>query len=180
MGAITRTLANNITTGGVILPSGINNTSISNVTSLPAGVGGKVLQIVQDVNSTSTEIPTTNTYSTTNLSASITPISTSSKILVLAQFAGFVRMDTTSTGEVTVGLFKDSTNIYECRNITRTADNASTYYAPTFFSMNFMHSPSSTSSLTYSAKAKCDSAVHSFFINRDDTSSSLILMEIKG
>jgi len=43
MGAITRTLANNITTGGVILPSGINNTSISNVTSLPAGVGGSMV-----------------------------------------------------------------------------------------------------------------------------------------
>jgi len=39
MGAITRTLANNITTGGVILPSGINNTSISNVTALPNFAG---------------------------------------------------------------------------------------------------------------------------------------------
>lgn len=141
---------------------------------------GSVLQVVQDVNSTQTEIPANDTYSTTNLSASITPISTSNKILVFAQFAGFVRMDSTSTGEVTIGLFKDSTNIYECRNITRTADNSSTYYAPTFFSMNFMHSPSSTSSLTYSAQAKCNSAVHSFFVNRDNTSSSLILMEIKG
>jgi len=141
---------------------------------------GSVLQVVQDVNTTYTEIPANDTYSTTNLSASITPSSTSNKILVLAQFAGFVRMDTTNTGEVTVGLFKDSTNIYECTNLTRTADNSSTYYAPTFFSMNFMHSPSSTSSLTYSAKAKCNSSVHSFFVNRDSTSSSLILMEIKG
>ena len=38
MGTITRTLANNITTGGVILPSGINNTSLNNITSLPAAV----------------------------------------------------------------------------------------------------------------------------------------------
>ena len=47
MGAITRALANNITTGGVITSSGINNTSISNVTSLPAAIStGKVLQVV--------------------------------------------------------------------------------------------------------------------------------------
>ena len=45
MGSITRTLANNITTGGVILPSGINNTSLSSVTALPAGVGGSMVKL---------------------------------------------------------------------------------------------------------------------------------------
>jgi len=38
MGTITRALANNITTGGVVSASGISNTSVSAVTSLPSGV----------------------------------------------------------------------------------------------------------------------------------------------
>ena len=38
MGTITRALANNITTGGVVASSGISNTSVSAVTSLPSGV----------------------------------------------------------------------------------------------------------------------------------------------
>ena len=45
MGTITRALANNITTGGFVASSGISNTSVSAVTSLPSGcdVGDFVL-----------------------------------------------------------------------------------------------------------------------------------------
>ena len=85
MGAITRTLANNITTGGVILPSGINNTSISNVTTLPAGVGGKVLQVVQVTkqDSQTFNLITGTLSDITGMSASITPSSSSNKVLVM-------------------------------------------------------------------------------------------------
>ena len=38
MGTITRALANNITTGGVVASSGVSNTSVSGVTSLPSGI----------------------------------------------------------------------------------------------------------------------------------------------
>ena len=40
MGSITRSLANNITTGGVILPAGITNSSVSAVTSFANASGG--------------------------------------------------------------------------------------------------------------------------------------------
>src|SRR6056300_1666661 len=40
MGTITRALANNITTGGVVSASGISNTSVSAVTLLPASAVG--------------------------------------------------------------------------------------------------------------------------------------------
>jgi hypothetical protein len=40
MGTITRSLANNITTGGVILPAGITNASVSAVTSFANASGG--------------------------------------------------------------------------------------------------------------------------------------------
>ena len=38
MGTITRALANNITTGGIVASSGVSNTSVSAVTALPSGV----------------------------------------------------------------------------------------------------------------------------------------------
>ena len=38
MGTITRALANNITTGGVVASSGVSNTSVSGITSLPSGI----------------------------------------------------------------------------------------------------------------------------------------------
>ena len=45
MGTITRALANNITTGGVVSASGISNTSVSAVTSLPAAAVGDFVLI---------------------------------------------------------------------------------------------------------------------------------------
>ena len=38
MGTITRALANNITTGGIVASSGVSNTSVSAITALPSGV----------------------------------------------------------------------------------------------------------------------------------------------
>jgi len=43
MGSITRGLSNNITTGGVILPAGITNSSVSAVTSFSGVTGGGTL-----------------------------------------------------------------------------------------------------------------------------------------
>tara|TARA_R100000951_G_scaffold26446_1_gene22388 strand:- start:108 stop:587 length:480 start_codon:yes stop_codon:yes gene_type:complete len=61
----------------------LNNNSLSSVTSLPAGVGGKVLQVV--FNSYSTYSSTSaGSYVDFGLSATITPSSSSSKILVIS------------------------------------------------------------------------------------------------
>lgn len=38
MGTITRALANNITTGGIVSASGVSNTSVSAITALPSGI----------------------------------------------------------------------------------------------------------------------------------------------
>jgi hypothetical protein len=45
MGSITRSLSNNITTGGVILPAGITNASVSAVTAF-SGVSGGTLKLL--------------------------------------------------------------------------------------------------------------------------------------
>ena len=64
----------------------LNNNSLSGVTALPAGVGGKVLQVV----STNMDVDTTTSSSSyvavTNFEVNITPSSTSSKVFVLANW----------------------------------------------------------------------------------------------
>jgi len=62
----------------------LNNQSLTAVSALPAGVGGKVLQVVQDIETAAgSETLATGVFSSAILSASITPSSTSSKILVM-------------------------------------------------------------------------------------------------
>ncbi len=65
MGTITRSLSNNITTGGVILPAGITNDSVSAVTSFANASGGTlVLLSTQTASSSATISFTTGLDST--------------------------------------------------------------------------------------------------------------------
>jgi hypothetical protein len=56
MGSITRGLSNNITTGGVILPAGITNTSVSAVTSFANASGGTLVLLSTQTASASATI----------------------------------------------------------------------------------------------------------------------------
>ena len=66
MGAIGRALANSLTTGGVVSASAINNTSVTNVTTLPSGVdtGDLVLISSQTASASATISFTTGLDST--------------------------------------------------------------------------------------------------------------------
>ena len=56
MGSITRSLSNNITTGGVILPAGITNSSVSAVTSFANASGGTLILLSTQTASASANI----------------------------------------------------------------------------------------------------------------------------
>ena len=56
MGSITRSLSNNITTGGVILPAGITNASVSAVTSFANASGGTLILLSTQTASNSATI----------------------------------------------------------------------------------------------------------------------------
>jgi len=56
MGTITRSLANNITTGGVILPAGITNSSVSAVTSFANAPAGTLVLISTQTASNSASV----------------------------------------------------------------------------------------------------------------------------
>jgi len=103
----------------------LNNNSLSSVTALPAGVGGKVLQVVLVESTTETAVssPTNNqSYYSSTLTGNITPTSSSNKIVCYADTNS--RMDHSASGEVggalvfksvtggTTTEYKDATNAY--------------------------------------------------------------------
>ena len=157
---------------------------------LPVGAsGGGIIQIVQTVltagvtytNTSFADIPSPG------LSVSITPSSSSNKILVIADIAC-----TGASGNYNIfQLVRNSTNIYLGTD-SKTYIGSKIYYPGASFDhgtignvcMNFLDSPATTSAVTYKVQVRVTGGTAG--INRritdDDTSlaSSLTVMEISG
>jgi hypothetical protein len=160
--------------------------------TLPAGTGGKVLQVVQTTMTNSFQSSSSNgSYDITGLSVSITPSSASSKILMLAMVAA-----TAGTTDYRGGLLlvRNSTDLFigdawSTRPRLTVAfgshSNGNNQIPPSFIS--YLDSPSTTSSTTYKIKAVVIDGV-SIYVNRSgnnpDSSSvglgvsSITVMEI--
>ena len=131
--------------------------------------GGIVLQVINGTNNTSTT--TTNTsYTDTSITASITPSSTSNKILVFASVNGAGNV--TASKQSYFSLYRDTTARIEWFSISGAAYN---YNAN---SIGFLDSPSSTSALAYNIKIKSESG-GTAIVGAYNSYSSLVLMEIK-
>jgi hypothetical protein len=161
-----------------------NNNTISAITALPAGVGGKVLQVVTGTSTTETTSNTANTYIDTNLSATITPSSSSNKILILVN----QHIALYENGGERVGgslrLLRGSTRIYggqEQYDLFNELRSSGSNYI--FFyhraDMKYLDSPSTTSATTYKTQmtAAETSDVMRAQINGNCT-STITLMEI--
>lgn len=152
------------------------------VTGLSAG---KVLQVVQTVKTDGFSTGSTSHTDITGLSASITPSSTSSKILVnvsigtidfsAAMYYGFQLVrDTTDIGQGTVAGKTAST-------FGGTGNNARARAQ----SHTFLDSPATTSSTTYKVQVRVESGNTCYINYRNSgtsltTSSTITLMEIAG
>jgi hypothetical protein len=124
---------------------------------LAAGVGGKVLQVVQGVLDQNFETTSASFVDVSGLSVSITPSSSSNKILVFWS-VGNVGAD----GYGWVALFRDSTQI---ATTSENADPVSaggfgggsstgeSYYGVRTENGSFLDTPSTTNSITYKIKA---------------------------
>ena len=164
----------------------LNNNSLSSVTALPAGVGGKVLQVVS-VTKDSTFTTTSGTFvDVTGLSASITPSSASNKIAVLYNVSV---SNVTSTAATLTRLLRDSTPI--SIGASGTGVQASSHAAPNDFdqsnaSISYLDSPSSTSAITYKVQIKTEPS-YTATLNRGQldgnyglTASTITLMEVSA
>ena len=174
-----------------------SNIPAANLTgSLPAGMGGKVLQVLQAVKSDAFSTTSTSLVDVSGLSVSITPSSTSSKILV--------HVDLLLSASYFIGhaqLVRNSTLIYRADSAgNRPIDSITFAQNPSNdgimqrSSIMYLDSPSTTSATTYKVQASTrkDAAGSGvFYINRTtqdrDTTgydargvSSITVMEIAG
>jgi len=152
-----------------------NNNTISAITALPAGVGGKVLQVVQGT--TSTEVTHSTSYADTGLSASITPSSTSNKILVLVNQHCYVQ----GNQGMSLKLLRDSTAIYTPAQSYMLYIETADAHIRTYQSYNVLDTPSSTSSLTYKTQGIAYNSSYDVKTQRAGRWTSYItLMEVAG
>ena len=140
--------------------------------------GGKLLQVVSARTGTQVTSNTT-TYIDTGLTASITPSSTSSKILVLVQ-QSFAKYSGDTYGNFRV--YRDSTEIggvIPFRAVGDT-DSSAKNVVGTGFSCSILDEPSSTSSLTYKTQFNNGRGVGTAAVQYSSGNSYITLMEIAG
>ena len=161
-----------------------------NTITLPSGVGGKVLQVVQTVKTDTFTTTSTSFVDVTGLSATITPSSTSSKILILYEI-----MVSAYGSQFYIKLLRGSTDIYigdSAGSRKRVTNNHWLGDPNNMFSsvISYLDSPNSTSATTYKIQAHTQNSSYAFCVNRTQSdgdtsnmprgSSSITLMEIAG
>jgi hypothetical protein len=139
----------------------------------PAGGGGKVLQVIMGTHSTETT-SSSSTYADTGLTATITPSSASSKVLVLV----------TQTG-----VAKDNNDTATNLRIVRTATTLMTALlagytggtqraTPGAQGLNYLDSPATTSATTYKTQFASYGNSATATVQWSSSLSTIILMEI--
>ena len=140
--------------------------------------GGKVLQVVQHTFSNQQTNTSSTSFVTTWMTGAITPSSTSSKILVLANGSALIDAYQNQGINSEYGIFRAGTEVYRL-GISSWTDSGQCGAA-----INYMDSPSTTSSTTYDIRIRNQSTyggsrLTSWRCNISSSSkASLILVEI--
>ena len=187
------------TTGDIIYASSANTParlgigSTGNVLTVSGGIpswsapgsSGKVLQVVTSTTTTQTT-NTSTTFADSGLSASITPSSASSKILVLTnQVLLVVRVS--SNGRIgRIRLMRDSTEISgntadsEMLGISVNVNSGQDIRMASGFSYTYLDSPSTTSSVTYKTQiaVQASGASGETTAQFQNAKGSIVLLEI--
>ena len=166
---------------------------------LATGVGGKLLQVVSTTK-TDTTSTTSSTFSDiTGLSVSITPSSTSSKIIIIVSMFGvfwqtgyngcilsLLRNSTAIGGGTSAG---SRSSVIGTQGMTQQSVGVK-LDAGVQYHVTYIDSPSTTSATTYKMQFWQDTPAHPIYVNRTNndgnspawprTSSSIIAMEIAG
>jgi len=164
--AVTVDASQNVTLAGTLTTS---SRGIAKA-SLPTG---SVLQVINA--STSTSITNnTSTLVSTGLTASITPLFNTSKILIIASVAGISKF-TNNTG-ATLQLYKNSGNIFQfaLTGGANNSTNTSTYAQTT----NYLDSPATTSSTSYTVYFGSQQNNAGVMVQQNGDASTITLMEI--
>lgn len=151
-----------------------------------AGGGGKVLQVVQATSTTATNIASTS-FTDTNLSATITPTLSTSKILIMFTQTARVRITSEQATGAGYQLLRGATVVFKPAGAGWEAlylqDNgANTKVLGGIISGSYLDSPATTSATTYKTQSRllqtAGSASVDFQENTTNTVGTMILMEI--
>jgi hypothetical protein len=175
----------------------INNNTLSAITGLPAGVGGKVLQVVQAVATTAFSTTSSSLTDITGMSATITPSSASNKILITSVIPH--SNNGTNVGYPRLVLLRGATAIGLGASVgSATQDSAANQiFDPSTAGVdnslnvsvnNFLDSPATTSATTYKWQTSVFSSRTEYFFSPSSTGDAnahtapgvITLMEIAG
>jgi hypothetical protein len=147
----------------------------------PAG-GGKVLQVVQATYSTQTVITSTS-YTDSGLSATITPSSATSKVLILVNQCILANRAAT-TFDGAVDLRRSNTSIYlqeYANGLSAAVQGAfSDIQLRTYHNATYLDSPATTSATTYKTMGKLATAANGaqLVFQQNSAIGTMILLEI--
>ena len=146
--------------------------SASVIERLPTG---SVLQTVEAQSSSTTTTPTTSYADVNGSSISITPSSTSSKILIMWNTGG---MTNGTNNSIRFKVFRNST---EVRYMARYGYADDTGFLPVPIAIQYLDSPTTTSAITYKLQCATESD-GDFRINSSQGTDSMVVIaqEIKG
>jgi len=166
-------------TAGNVVTTGDSDTVTSgmvagiNTSALPSGT---VLQTVQS--STTTPASQGGTvYASAGLSGTITPTSSSSKILIMVTQYYTFRTTTTSERQAFFRLMRGSTEIMETV-YDRIAVTGGENRVGTTATFNWLDSPNTTSAITYSTQFKLNGTASDLYAQHDNAQSIITFLEI--
>ena len=142
-------------------------TKISDL-GLPAG---SVLQVVNATTTTQT-VSTSASYADTALTASITPISSANKILIISSFVLYPA--NAGGAAAVVGLNRGATLIFDQAGYNNVGSSQITS------AFNYLDSPSTTSSTTYTCRLKSSIATNLVAFGLTGYNNVITLMEIQA
>jgi hypothetical protein len=132
----------------------------------------RVLQVVQGTTTTLAST-TGGTYLDTNLTATITPSSTSSLVLVYVSQRTY---SSAANAGVKLRLMRGATGIVETLDVNLNAGGAST----SLFNPIYLDNPATTSATTYKTQYAIGSGAGTAIVQPSNNLASIILMEISA
>ena len=154
---------------------------IEPVNGIPTGGGGGIIQVkmTQTINSGSQYSTGSGTYvDVTGYNCSITPTSTTSKILVTLNPIFLLNNGSGTSQKVALKLLRDSTSLLDQNDFcTHQVGNAEADYLGVAGYFQYLDSPSSTSALTYKVQIKQHAGGGTTYVQQ---SSNIMLQEVSG
>ena len=168
---------------GTALTVGASGDTITVPSGATLTAPGHILQVVTGTRTTTSSTNSTS-FVTADLSASITPSSSSNKVFIMASF-DVAGENPYSGGAPQWTLYRDSTNLGNATNGMASLYTNVSGWAAVGLCLTNLDSPSSTSSITYAVYQRTQNASYAAVLGADyngagQTVASITLLEVAG